>query len=394
MANETNYKFKKQVVYLEDAEAVIPANPKGLSVKGLLTCTMADTQKEEVNETLDTGGQASKKDFGKSDYAGNMELKLMGGMMPFMVTHCLGKPTSKTLANTDTWAATTVYAKYDQYLQTGDIVAHSNGTNMLVCKIAGTSDATEPDLTGLSEGDEIIDGTATWVLRPNLYKYVGSLDPCVPSFGSELLGQSGCGTVVDFKKRFEGVFIQTAEFTKATGGVIHKYSYPVIGTKATDNVEDTNFASIEDEVGYTEQEMVDFAYSYDDLKVTIGGSEPVNSRNFRMTINRGTTVEDGVAIDSKVSDRPNATVDGEVDFKFTKEQYESAFKNEEAEVIAAYGKQNGDGAFFRFPRVQKTRMDPTWSTSEVARLTVPLTAYGDDTNRTVYYQVISAIDYD
>ena len=69
----SNYKFSELVVYKETAENEIPANPSVLKMAGVINFDVKDTQKTETNPTLSSGGQASKKDRGTSDYAGNIE---------------------------------------------------------------------------------------------------------------------------------------------------------------------------------------------------------------------------------------------------------------------------------------------------------------------------------
>lgn len=398
MAGETNYKFDELVVYKESVENVMPSNPSALKVSGLINCSISDTQKTEANPVLSAGGQASKKDRGTSDYAGNMECKLMGDMMPFTVTHAIGKAV-KTALTSEAWAQNTAYAKYDPYdLTAGDVVLHTDGVHNLVCKVAGTSGATEPDLTGLASGDTVTDGTVTWIVRGVLYKYEGQSEPCLETFGAEYKATSGCdGVSEEFKKRFQGNFLNSFEISKSNGTIIHKYSLPVVAMGAADNVsgnqDGTAFVSVKDEAGYAEQVMNELPFGYDDLQVKIGGAEPVNGRNFRMMVNRNVSLEDATARNKKVSNIPQMTVEGEIALKFTKEEYLKAFNNEEVEVIATFGKQNGDMAAFTFSETEKDRVDPVFTTNEPAYLTIPLTASGDSANPTINFVLVSEINY-
>ncbi len=397
MANETNFTFDELVVYKETAENAIPANPSVLKVAGLINCTVKDTQKTETNPVLSAGGQASKKDRGTSDFAGNMECKLMGDVMPFITEHVLGTAT-KTAVTVEAWVTATVYAKFDPYALTGDILAHTDATHDLVCLVGGTSGATEPVLTGLVSGDTIVDGTVTWVVRGKLFSYVGQSEPCLKTFGAEYKSTSGCdGGASTFIKRFQGNFLNSYEITKANGTIIYKYALPVVAMSGADNVvgnpDGTAFASIKDEAGYAEQDMNELPFGYDDLQVQIGGAEPVNGRSFRMMINRNVALEDATEQFTKVSNIPQMTVEGEIQLKFTKEQYLSAYENESAIVKALFGKDNGDLAHFTFNYVEKDRVDPDFSTNEPAYLTIPLTASGDTVTPTINYTVYSEIDY-
>ena len=397
MANETNYTFDELVVYKESAENAIPTNPAGLVVAGLINCTVKDTQKTETNPVLSAGGQASRKDRGTSDFAGNMECKMIGDVMPFIVTHVLGAA-AKTDVTAEAWVALTAYAAFDPYALTGDILLHSNGINNLVCKVAGTSGAAEPTITTEVSGDTIIDGDVTWIVRGILKKYVGQSEPCLETFGAEYAATSGCdGGASVFKKRFQGNFLNSYEISKSNGTIIHKYSLPVVAMSGSDNVagnpDGSAFTSIKDEAGYTSQTLNDLPFGYDDLKVQIGGAVPVNGRNFMMTVNRNVALEDATEQFTKVSNIPQMEVSGEIQLKFTKEQYLAAYENESAAVVAQFGKVNGDLAHFTFNYVEKDRVDPDFSTNEPAYLTIPLTAIGDKTTPTINYTVYSEVNY-
>ena len=402
MANETNYYFSELIAWKEDTENTIPTSPKGIVVAGLIQNTVKETQKTETNPTLNNGGQASKKDRGTSDYAGNLECKTMGDIMPFIATHTFGEAGSKAELTSEAWVTATAYSAFDEFDSTLDVVnkviKHTNGTNMLVCYKAGTSGATEPDLTGygttIKNGDKIVDGTTTWIVRPLLYKYTGESESCLPSFGFEVKGTSGCGTATYFKKRFQQAYMQSFEISKTSGQIIHKYAIPVIAGYATDNESNDSFESIVDVAGYTSQTMTDRAFGYDDCMVQFDDLEPVNSRNFRMMINRNISLEDATKRNTKISNIPQMTVEGEVSLKFTKEQYAKSYDNEASEIKVLCGKSNGDVCHITFPYVERDRMDPDWSTNEPAYLTTPLTASGDNTTKTFTYALISELDYD
>ncbi len=397
MANETNFNFDEMVVYKETTEAVVPSNPSALKVAGLINCSVKDTQKTEVNPNLSAGGQASKKDRGSSDFAGNMECKIMGDVMPFIVNHVLGAPTAKTDVTAEAWVTITAYEVFNPYTLVGDILAHTDGTHNLVCKVAGTSGATEPDMSGLSSGDTIVDGTVTWIVRGILKKYVGESEPCIPTFGAEYSSSAGCGAVSTFIKRFEGNYLNSYEISKANGTVIHKYSLPVVAMKGADNVagnpDGSTFESIKDEVGYAEADMNELPFGYDDLMIQFDSLEPTNGRNFRMMINRNVALEDATEQFTKISNIPQMTVEGEIQLKFTKEQYLSAYDNDASEVKALFGKVNGDLAHFTFNYVERDRVDPDFTTNEPAYLTIPLTASGDSVTPTINYVVYSEVDY-
>jgi hypothetical protein len=230
-------------------------------------------------------------------------------------------------------------------------------------------------------------------LVKNLKRYDGTTQSCLPTAGLEYKATSRCGgTVETFVKRVEGVYLNSLELNKSTGGIIHKYSIPAIGTKATDNTQQ-GWSSVTAEVGYSVQTMKDFAFKYDEMKVLVNDEEPTDATMFRMTVNRGTTMEDGVAIDTKVSNTPTMTIDGELKLKFTKEQYLSAYDNENFVLKVLLGNARGEVAQFTFNNVEKDRVDPDFTTDRFAEITIPLTASGDATTKSINYTVTSQIDY-
>lgn len=394
-----NYKYDGAEVWEETTENEIPTNPKTLKLRGLMTDTLVETQKEETNPNISASAQGARKDYGTSDFAGNLGIKVMGDMMPFCAVHTIGKPTTKTDDyNTGTWTSTTSYTIFNEYVSlddptSGDVIKHSDGIHTLVCQVSGDSDATEPDLTNVKVGDIIDDGTAKWKVAKLKYRYIGEMG-CRPSFGFEMKGVEKCATVPsDFIRRYQGIYANTFEISKSNGVIIYKYDLPVVASYATDNVSDENFTSIKDETGYTSVAMVENPFAFQDMRVRFDDLAPVDAKTFRLTVNRNTTLEDAVEEDKKVSDTPQPVVDGELNLKFTKEEYLKSYRNEASEVACLFGKKNADIAQFIFPYVERTRVSPEWSTEMAAYLTVPLTASGDEDTTTIAYDILSEIDY-
>jgi hypothetical protein len=374
---------KKIVLWREATKGVTPGTIAKAYRVTALNISLAETQKTETNPTLGNGGQASRTDYGASDFAGNLECKYTAGIMPILATHIIGTPV-KTDAASGIWKASTVYTA-------GNIVNSVDGTKSLVCKVGGTTGTTEPVYAGLVDGATITDGTVVWVYRNKpLKKYVGSLSPCLETVGVESWVETGCATVTEtFKERFTGVFFNSMEFSKSGGAVIHKYSIPAV---AMGRVDSADTAWVEATIT-SEEQIVDRAFGYDDLKVLIGGVEPVAANAFRMTINRNTALEMGVAIDERIDNTPIVTVDGEVTLKFTPAQYSNVYNNPEKEVVLSFTSVNGDKGMFRFPAVENLRSPLTYATDRPIYLTSKLNAVGDSAVKTVTYEVISTTDW-
>lgn len=394
MANETNFYSEKFSLYKEATKGTTPASVDTFVIKKL-SFSLAEEQGKETNPTLGSGGQAPKSDYGTSSFSGNMECKYTGGIMPILLHHTIGAPTTKANATSDSWATATAYA-------VGDIVNHSDGLHSLVVKSVsgtGTSDATEPDLSAYTtkasgDGETIVDNAGanqiTWIIRPLLKQYDGELQSCLETFGLESEVKTGCeASPVTFKERFGGLFMNSLEFNKSGGTVIYKYAVPVVGMNRTDS-EQTDYTALSVNSAWT---IPDDAFGFDDMTVTAGGSVPKNARSFSLMINRNTALEDAVEVGTKVDNTPIPTVDGSVTLKFTVEEYTAAYENNDKEVVITLSKTNGDQVVLTFPRVEFQRSPLTYDVNEPVYLEIPLNAYGDSAQTTVSYSCISATDY-
>ena len=379
-----NFFSKKILIWRETDKGVTPATiAKAFAVK-MLNFSLAESQKKETNPLLGNGGQAPSTDFGSSDFAGNLECKYTGAIMPVILTHTIGSATKTDAATDGTWTTATVYTA-------GDIVNNVAGTKSLYCKTGGTSGATEPTLTGLSDGATVTDGTVTWVFRDAvLKKYVGSLTPCLETIGCEIQSETGCGGSVEyFKERFNGLFINSFEIAKAAGTIIYKYSLPMVGMNKTDSTQ-SGFTPL---TITSEVSLSDNAFGFDDLEVKVGGVVPDSARSFRLTVNRNTALEDALKVGQKVDNTPIPTVDGELVMKFTLAQYTEAYNNSSKEVVLTFSKTNGDKVVLTLSKVELHRSPATYSTNEPIYITIPLNATGDENTATVSYECISTTDY-
>ena len=379
MANETNFFLKKVLIWKETTKGVTPSPVTTAYSLTALSLSLAETQKTETSPTLGNNGQSAKTDFGSSDFAGNVELKYTGGVMPIICDRVIGTAT-KTDASTSTWTATTVTVA-------GNIVNSVAGTASLVCKTGGTTGSTEPVHTGKVDGDLITDGTVVWVYRSaKLKKYVGSLNPCLGTVGIEIQTQTGCETTpVTFNERYTGVFINGFEIAKSNGTVVYKYTFPAVAVGRTDSTK-TDYTAL---TVTTEKDIVDNSFGFNDCVVTVGGSEPVGANNFRISVNRNTSLEDGIKKGERIDNTPIVTIDGELKLKFTKEQYASLYDNPTKAVVVTLSKENGDKGIFTFPYTETLRSPLEYATDKPIYLTAKLNAYGTASTAAVSYEVIS-----
>jgi len=383
VANETNFMTKKILVWKETTKGVLPSPIATAFAVTALSFSIAETQKTENTPVLGNGGQPAKTDFGSSDWAGNVEVKLTGGLMPIIADRVIGAAT-KTDATGTAWAASTVTTA-------GAIVNSVAGTASLVCKTAGTTGATEPSYAGKVDGDLITDGTVVWVYRDaKLKKYVGSLASCLGTIGVEIQSESTCdGATVSFKERFTGVFINGFEITKANGTIVYKYSLPTVAMLGKNNTQ----SGWVDATVTSEKLILDRSFGFNECTVTVGGTEPVGANNFRVAINRNTAFEDAVKVGERIDNTPIATVDGELKLKFTKEQYAEFYENPDKAVTVTMLKTNGDKMLLTFPLTQTLRPPVEYMTDKPIYMTVKLSPYGTASQSAVSYEVISTTDW-
>ena len=133
----------------------------------------------------------------------------------------------------------------------------------------------------------------------------------------------------------------------------------------------------------------DISYSYDDMKVTVGGVEPSKANEFTVTINRNNTVEDEIAQGQKEENTPIMELDGTLKLKFTKEQWTKAYENKEEEIIVELANPLGDRCKFTFANVQLLRATIEKSTDRFNYVSIPLSPYGTVTTKTFTYEIDS-----
>jgi len=172
---------------------------------------------------------------------------------------------------------------------------------------------------------------------------------------------------------------------------------PVMGSSAVDSVignpDGSAFTSIVDETGWTDVVTEDKAFQYDDLMIQFDDLEPVDARDFTMSINRNVTLDDALEIGTKVYDNATMVVEGSYSLKFTKEQYEKSYNSTAQVLKVLYGNDSGAVAHFTMPNVEADRVDPDFTTDKVHYMTPSLTASGDNTSHTISYVVYSEVDY-
>lgn len=395
----SGYFYDSAFIAKEETEGVLPTVPKLIKLGGILNSSMVETETTETNVDLAAAGQGSKKSKGTSSYAGNLEAKIQGDMTPILLTHIFGEADTKTSDfNTGTWAAATVYDKFNPFVSlddptSGDIIKHTNNINTLVCIKSGTSGATIPSLVGKVVGDTITDGTVIWKLAKLKYRYKGGTKPCRPTLMMETVGKGGCSSPDYYKRRFEGIYMNSFAVQKQDGMVSYKYSVPLIASYATDEVRNTSFTSKIPVDTSTLQKIRSLSFGFSDIRIRFNDLAPVDATSFEMTLNRGTSYKNAVEENRKVSETPYLTCEGKIGIRFTKAEYLKAWSKDVFNIKALIGNDSGDLLHFTYPQVEKDGVEAPFTTSASAMLDIPMTAFGDAGTYTIMYDALSELDY-
>ena len=390
MANESNYSLKEVAFIKETIPGVFQTTPK-LYKLGVMGFALAPTQKTEQNTELGQDGQATAMDTGSLDIAGNLNMKSKTGLMPILLHSVVGKST-KVDATTDDWTAATVYIGPADKFSAGQMVNHSDGLHTLVVKSVsgtGTSGAVEPDISGLNEYDSVVDNKVTWIVRKKLYKHTGTSDIDMQSLGVYAKSNTAQGGGVNFEQYFTGIFLNSISFAKASGTIVYKQDVPTVGLNYRDNTQ-LDWQTL---VPSGIVEIEDKSFSFNDMKVTIDGVEPEKASEFNLTLNRNVTVEDEVKQGSKDYNVPVMTMDGNLKLKFTKEKWAEVYDNPTKDLVITYANRSGDKISLTFPSVKTMLGTKETTTDKYDYITVPLSASGSASQKTLSYETITSTDW-
>lgn len=394
MANETNYSLKEVSLIKETTPGTFNLTPKFYRL-GVMGFGLAPTQKTEQNTELGQDGQATAMDTGSLDFAGNLNMKLKTSLMPILLHSVVGKST-KANATADAWATATTYLAPTDKFSAGQMVNHSDGTHTLVVKSVsgtGTSGATEPVLTGLNEYDTVIDNPGAnqivWIVRKKLYKHTGTSDIDMQSLGVYTKSNTAQGGGINFEQYFAGVFLNSIAFAKTSGTIVYKQDVPTVGLAYRDNTQ-MDWATLTPSATV---DIEDKSFTFNDMKVTIGGVEPEKASEFTLTLNRNVTVEDEVKQGAKDYNVPVLTMDGNLKLKFTKEKWAEVYENPNKAIVITYANRTGDKVTLTFPNVKNMLGTVEKTTDKYDYITIPLSPFGSAATKTLSYETITASDW-
>jgi hypothetical protein len=368
-------------IYKEESFKVAPASPKVKLIKST-SFDLSEEQKSEVIDLLGNGHEPNVKTYGSYDYSGSLGLVLGGDYMPILLEGVVGEATTVEDATADAWASATAYA-------VGDIVNHSNGTHSLVCYKAGNSDATEPDLTGVSSGAVVNDATVSWFVRPKMFKRSGKLEACLPSFAIERKDIANCSVGTDHYEMFAGVIMSNLEFKKEGGEIKFDISESVNALDSDNSFKNASYTPFG--VG---TELEQNFFSEDDLTIEYhNGTDWVELTGFdTINLSLQREVEVVETLEGKRPKFKKTTISGNAKGLLSQELYETSFLKQTKQVRFVYAKANGDKCTVAFSAVEFGNSKKEIPVGEDIMIDIELNASGTTAVSSVSYECITSVD--
>ena len=390
MANETGFENNRILIFAEAEEGIIPTTVAQAYALKATELSFDVNQRTEENVLLGNGGQPAKVDVGGEDPTGTLGLKCTPDSDTLMVNLIVGAYETKTTLN-DAHAADTAYVADDVVVL---------GTDTLVCKAAGTSNTTAPTVTTNVTGDEVVDGTVTWVItkdKTGMYEYVCPMSKSRPTLGMIVEDKTEQGAGVLFTRTARGTSLTNLAFGKESGGVIAKNSHSTVShglipSSASGYVAPTIT---------TTTALEDNSYKRDDICVKINDGIVKKIETLTFTLDTSTTVTDaisclevaGVKVSEKITTPGIPSLKGSMAIRFSIEEYERAAATAEQSVEITYKKQTGEMTKYYLPTVQVIDPKTSYDTSKPIVITDTLSAFGDDTTAALTVTVRSFLNY-
>ena len=379
--------LKKVLVWSETTPDVIPTSP---------TCFLLKTesfginapQNSETNNELGNGRGASQKAYGTLAIGGDLGMIWNTDNAPFLLKHGIGDATATANATVATWGATTAYT-------IGDMVNHSNGTHTLVCKSAGTSDASEPSVAS-GRGARVTDGTVIWIIMPLLKEQSGVRGDCITSFGLEVEDDNSCGAVSDPQfTRYTGLHIGTLPISISGGMNAKKSSVSVTGMSEEDSIlvadAGGTYTDMANKAGYTVTEMISDYFLLQDCTFYLDGVKAsIKTTAFEATINNTVGVEDALN-DEKIESVGNVEVSGSFNMLMDKTLFAEASGHATKSAKFVFQKDNGCLMELEFPQFKLEKTFKAYDVAKSTMVSIPFSAFDTTTEKSVKWRTISPI---
>ena len=377
-------------VWKEVTPDVIPTSPACYKIK-MESFGLTAEQNSEVNNELGNGRGASAKAFGTLNIGGDLGIIWNTDNAPFLFTHGIGDATSTADATADSWAATTAKLKLE-------MVNHSDGLHTLVCYTAGTTGATEPDLSAYTtaaagRGVRITDGTVVWIIMPKLYEQSGVRGDCLTTFGLETQDDNGCGASDPQYVRFGGLRINTLPISISGGMNAAKSSVSVVGMSEEDSIivadEGGSYEAMSAKAGFTETEMISDYFLLEDCTFYLDGvPATLKTTSFEATITNNASVEDALN-NMKIENVGLVEVSGSYSILMDNTAYAAAAGHVIKSAKFTFQKANGCLMEIEFPQFTLEKTYKQFATDKTTMLTIPFSAFDTSGEFSVKWRTIS-----
>lgn len=356
----------------EATRGTTPASPADKQVfqMAVESFDIKETQQSETNKLLGAGASMAEKAYGQSTFGGSMGALMTLDSAPILASLVFGDLTRIDYTATLTaWASATA-------VTVGDMKKTGSGTvYTLICTVAGTTGATAPSTAG-GRGTTVVDGTATWMIMPTLYKYTGTNAQCTSSITAEISDITSCGGSESTANFFRYRGLHFTKFTLGkTGSTIGlKQSMDGIGM-GKDSFIGTNVGTL-GATAYTNQVTLDpLQYGAEDLTVKVDGTAISKVESIELNYSRTVDIPVGASTDRVVS-FGTAEMTGTLVGEFNTTLYSNALAHTQQAYEFNMAKASyGCYAKFSF-NAKPDKVDPMFATEKTTMLSLPLNVSG------------------
>lgn len=392
-------KVIKVLAFFDTAQTGVPVAGTKIYDIPLTGNTLKASQPMEVLQILGQR-EGSKPSFGNLKPSGAIDSPVTGDLAPLVFMAVMGAPVSTADFTSDAWATATLY-------DVGDVVNHSNGLHSLVCQVAGTSGATEPDLSAYptafdGRGLEVTDDTAIWAIAPKKLKYTFKTGSCLPPLTIEIERGDGCAGGAKQYEKYIGLRFGQLPITFAGGDLtMLKTSFPVEGSQVDGTLKNPSYASISTIAGVEIINLLSNTYSKDQSVATIDGVTTTDLKltDFGVTVNNNLSSADLIggnaayvsigALDVK-GNMSGFLANGDV---LALEQQLANHSSLRCEFTLG-NKSSGDSIKIILPETTGSYPTVTDSLTEDSKFSAEISSSkGGTENTTVYAEVVSSIPY-
>ena len=381
-------------VWKETTPDAIPANPACYKLK-VESFGITAEQNSETNNELGNGRGASAKAFGTLTIGGDLGMIWNTDNAPILCSHGIGDATSTAAAASAAWAATTAYTKLE-------IVSHSDGVHDLVCYTAGTTAATEPDLSAYVTGPEgrgtrVTDGTVVWIIMPTLTEQSGVRGDCLSTFGVETEDDNSCGVSAPEYCRYTGLRINTLPISITGGMNAKKSSVGVVGMSEEDSLivvdQGGTYTAMSAQTGFTETELISDYFLLEDCSFYLDGTlASIKTTSFDATITNNASTEDALN-NEKIENVGIVEIGGSFMMLMDETQFAAAAGHTIQSAKFVFQKANGCLLEIEFPQLKLEKTYKQFSTDKTTMISVPFSAFDTTSEYSVKWRTISPTSY-